>query len=48
MITARPTTGPQKVTRDEKRLRYYLKSVEKHNVFHHGAKQFSEPEVQTA
>lgn len=38
----------EKVTLNEKRLRYYLKSVEKHNVFHYGAKQFPEPEVETA
>ncbi len=43
MITARPASQ-----KDEKRLRHYLKSVEKHNVFHNGAKQFSELEVETA
>lgn len=48
MITARPTASPQKVTWDEKRLHYYLKSAGKDNVFHHGAKQFSEPEVEAA
>lgn len=48
MITARQTATPQKVTRDEKRLRYYLKLVKKHNVFQYGAEQFSEPELETA
>lgn len=51
MITGRPSAKPQKPTRDEKRLSYYLKSVEKHifyPLFHHGANQFCEMEMETA
>jgi len=45
MIIARQTAGSYIVTRDEKRLRYYM---EKYNVFHDVEKQSCKLEVEIA